>query len=180
MENKYDNNYLDKDMIKTLIDSRDSNYFLMPLYVNIFGKKYAILDIPNITQSVPISSFKVGFGTSYSVISNCKSFPTKEMYKYNCEDAFKYTDEETSVDTHYFIIEETRMNDESSDIIDKEINMWIDSLYSKSESYAKAYKQNLIKEQLEIMNQNEDDNDDIITDNDDDDDEVTDYADYFE
>lgn len=143
MENKYDNNYFDKDIMKTLIDDRNPSHYLIPIYINLFGKKYAILDIGNITQSFPLSAFRVGFGTSHSVIGT-KNFPTGEMYKYNCEESFKYTDEETSVDTYYFIIEESFMN-ESDNPIDKEINMWINALYNKVEDNVKRHREEMNK-----------------------------------
>lgn len=159
MANKYDNNYMDKDIIKNLIDNRNPEFFLMPLYVNLFGKKYAILDICNITQSVPKSAFRVGFGASHSIIGN-KNFPTGEMYKYNCEESFKYTVEETGIETHYFIIEESLMNEDESNPIVSEINMWIDKLYSRVEEYVKAYKETLKNEEEYVWEEPEDDIDD--------------------
>lgn len=141
MESKYDNTYIDRDIMKTLIDSRNKDCYFIPLYINLFGTKYAILDMDNITLSVPLSAFRVGFGTSHSIIGT-KNFPTGEMYKYNCEDSFKITDEDSQIDTHYFIIEESFMNDDSNPI-DKEINNWIKILYDKSENHVKEYKESL-------------------------------------
>lgn len=180
MNNKYDHNFEDKDMMKSLIDSRDSKYYFMPLYINLFGKKYAILDIDNIIQSVPKSSFKIGFGTSHSVIGNKMNFPTGQMYLYNCAESFKYTDDETGVDTHYFVLEETYMNDDESSI-NKEINMWIDCLFDKVDEHVKEYKKSLknIVEENDIVESKSYDNTEIdFSDDDIEEDEVGD--DYFE
>lgn len=138
-DNKYNDNLDDYDLMKRVIDSRSPEHYLIPLYINLFGKKYAILDLDNIINSVPKSSFKVGFGTSHSVVGNHKNFPTGQMYLYNCEDTFKYTDEETSIDTHYFILEESYMTGDSP--VEQEINMWIDCLFNKVEDNVKRYKE---------------------------------------
>ena len=133
----YEMNLTDKEFQKTLIDSRDDSMYLIPMYVIVCNKKYSILDIDSIKPRVSETLFKVGFGTSHSIISKPNNFPTGLFYNFNVTPLFTDTNEETDISTNYFVLEESAFDDydvetEENPILSKiydEINTWIQRLY---------------------------------------------------
>ena len=133
----YEMNLTDKEFQKTLIDSRDDSMYLIPMYVIVCNKKYSILDIDMIKPRVSETLFKVGFGTSHSIISKPNNFPTALFYNFNVTPLFTDTNEETDIPTNYFVLEESAFDDydvesEENPILAKiydEINTWIQRLY---------------------------------------------------
>ena len=133
----YEMNLTDKEFQKTLIDSRDDSMYLIPMYVIVCNKKYSILDIDMIKDRVSETLFKVGFGTSHSIISKPNNFPTGLFYNFNVTPLFTDTNEETDISTNYFVLEESAFDDydvetEENPILSKiydEINTWIQRLY---------------------------------------------------
>lgn len=133
----YEMNLTDKEFQKTLIDSRDDSMYLIPMYVIVCNKKYSILDIDMIKPRVSETLFKVGFGTSHSIISKPNNFPTGLFYNFNVTPLFTDTNEETDIATNYFVLEESAFDDydvetEENPILSKiydEINTWIQRLY---------------------------------------------------
>lgn len=133
----YEMNLTDKEFQKTLIDSRDDSMYLIPMYVIVCNKKYSILDIDMIKPRVSETLFKVGFGTSHSVISKPNNFPTALFYNFNVTPLFTDTNEETDISTNYFVLEESAFDDydvetEENPVLAKiydEINTWIQRLY---------------------------------------------------
>lgn len=133
----YEMNLTDKEFQKTLIDSRDDSMYLIPMYVIVCNKKYSILDIDMIKPRVSETLFKVGFGTSHSIISKPNNFPTALFYNFNVTPLFTDTNEETDIPTNYFVLEESAFDDydvetEENPVLAKiydEINTWIQRLY---------------------------------------------------
>ena len=133
----YEMNLTDKEFQKTLIDSRDDSMYLIPMYVIVCNKKYSILDIDMIKSRVSETMFKVGFGTSHSIISKPNNFPTGLFYNFNVTPLFTETNGETDISTNYFVLEESAFDDyevesEENPILAKiydEINSWIQLLY---------------------------------------------------
>lgn len=133
----YEMNLTDKEFQKTLIDSRDDSMYLIPMYVIVCNKKYSILDIDMIKPRVSETLFKVGFGTSHSIISKPNNFPTGLFYNFNVTPLFTDTNEETDISTNYFVLEESVFDDydvesEENPVLAKiynEINSWIQRLY---------------------------------------------------
>lgn len=131
----YEMNLTDKEFQKTLIDSRDDSMYLIPMYVIVCNKKYSILDIDKIKDRVSETLFKVGFGTSHSIISKPNNFPTALFYNFNVTPLFTDTNAETDISTNYFVLEESVFDDVESEEnpvlakIYEEINSWIQRLY---------------------------------------------------
>ena len=154
----YESNLTDKEFQKTLIDSRADNMYLIPMYVIVYGKKYSILDIDQIKARVSETQFKVGFGTSHSVISRPNNFPTALFYNFNVTPLFTDTNEETDIPTNYFVLEESAFDDydvesEENPILSKiydEINTWIQRLYD-------MYRECLDNTQTESSNEEDED-----------------------
>ena len=154
----YEMNLTDKEFQKTLIDSRDDSMYLIPMYVIVCNKKYSILDIDSIKPRVSETLFKVGFGTSHSIISKPNNFPTGLFYNFNVTPLFTDTNEETDISTNYFVLEESAFDDydvetEENPILGKiydEINTWIQRLYD-------MYRECLDNTQTETVVEEEED-----------------------
>ena len=154
----YEMNLTDKEFQKTLIDSRDDSMYLIPMYVIVCNKKYSILDIDKIKPRVSETLFKVGFGTSHSIISKPNNFPTGLFYNFNVTPLFTDTNEETDISTNYFVLEESAFDDydvetEENPILGKiydEINTWIQRLYD-------MYRECLDNTQTETVVEEEED-----------------------
>ena len=154
----YEMNLTDKEFQKTLIDSRDDSMYLIPMYVIVCNKKYSILDIDSIKPRVSETLFKVGFGTSHSIISKPNNFPTGLFYNFNVTPLFTDTNDETDISTNYFVLEESAFDDydvetEENPILSKiydEINTWIQRLYD-------MYRECLDNTQTETVVEEEED-----------------------
>lgn len=162
MENKYDNNLTDHEIIKTLIDNRGDKV-LVPLYVKIYNDKYSLLDIMNVDKKISLNQFKIGFGSSKGSIPKYNDFPVSDLIKFNCEETFKDVDEDTGVENNYFVIEEGYYESDDENKVIEEINYWVKRLHGICESIAiehvnaaiSAYKAEYIE------TEEEDDNDDV-------------------
>lgn len=136
MENKYDRNLTDHEFIKSLVDDRKDKEILVPLYVKVYNNKYSLLDIKNVDKKISINQFKIGFGTSKGSIPKPNDFPVSQLIKFNCEETFKDIDDETGIETNYFIIEEGLRDPEDDDKVIEEINYWIERLHVICEAVA--------------------------------------------
>ena len=132
----YESNVTDNDFQKSLIDSRNEDQILIPLYVIVCNQKYSVLDLDTIERRVTPYQFKVAFGTSNSVIVRGNNFPVRLLYNFNVESIFSDVNPITDIQTDYFIIEESLFADmvEEDPILRKlyeDINNWIQLLYQR-------------------------------------------------
>lgn len=132
----YEMNLTDNEFQKTLIDSRNEDQTLIPLYVIVCNQKYSVLDLDTIERRVTPYQFKVAFGTSNSVIVRSNNFPVRMLYNFNVETIFSSVDPDTDIQTDYFILEESLFAGiiEEDPVLRKlydEINNWIQLLYQK-------------------------------------------------
>ena len=134
----YEANLSDREFQQKLIDSRNPDQLVIPLYVIVCNQKYSIMDLDSIKQYVSESQFKVGFGTSSSLISKPNNFPGGQLYNFNVSEAFTVTDDETKISTNYIIMEESLTPEDDDSTLTKiysEIDNWIHLLYGKYISY---------------------------------------------
>lgn len=102
-----------KELVKKIIDQRDDDEYVIPLYVKIYNEKFSILELDNITDISP-SSFKVGFGSSSSIFTK-NSFISKYAMDFETINVFKVFDNDNNVDVLYNIFE-TGFVTENSDM----------------------------------------------------------------
>lgn len=159
---KYHHNMSDEEFIKTLVESRDPNNFVIPLYVKVANKEYALLDMNDIQMKVSKSAFKVGFASKYSITEINDSFPTKLLYNFNIMNHFIVTDPETKFNTEYIILEESYFDEMSDDSllnkIYEEMNRWIDLLYNRYEEIVNDYIKSVVSIEMNEWKTEEDTN----------------------
>ena len=150
----HETNLTDTNFQKDVIDSRNEDQFLVPLFVVVCNQRYSILDIDMIKQIVP-SQFKVAFGTSNSVISKPNNFPTRLSYNFNIENIFSIVDPITESQTDYFILieslEDTNEEDELLKTLYEEINYWIKLLYDTITSRIEHSKEDNQDDELDYF-----------------------------
>lgn len=159
---KYHHNISDEEFIKTLVESRDPNNFVIPLYVKVANKKYALLDMNEIQMKVSKSAFKVGFASKYSITEMGNSFPAYLLYNFNTANHFIITDPNTKFSTDYVILEESYFDEMSDDSllnkIYEEMNRWIDLLYNQYEEIVNDYIKSVVSIEMNEWKTEEDTN----------------------
>lgn len=116
------------DYIKNVINSRESDEYIIPLYVKIFNKTFSILELDDI-DNYDSSTFKIGFGSSISILSK-NSFISKFIYEFNFIQRFNEYSYEENCDTAYIIFESGYVDDSS--VMHKQINQYVDILGNKA------------------------------------------------
>lgn len=115
------------DYIKRVINSRESDEYIIPLYVKIFNKTFSILELDDI-DNYDSSTFKIGFGSSISILSK-NSFISKFIYEFNFIQRFNEYSYEENCDTAYIIFESGYVDDSS--VMHEQINQYVDILSNK-------------------------------------------------
>jgi hypothetical protein len=135
-----------RDLIMRLICERYENELVIPLYVNIYNKKYSISEINEI-KDYSSSIFKVGFGSASSLFMK-NSFPTKHIYEFSNVTTFTEYDDNTNTATRYYIFESSYIDNEYSELY-KQINSYISILEEYIDKHVKELKKELIRIQME-------------------------------
>ena len=119
----------ERDYIKAVIDSRDEDMYVIPLYVKIYNKTYSILELDTI-EEYEGRSFKVGFGSSTKLLMK-NSFMDKYRYELDFIDKFEQYDYEENKAVSYIIFESSGVDYDVSDM-HNQINMYITALNEKT------------------------------------------------
>ena len=135
-----------KEAIVKLIDSRESDEFVIPVYVRIYNNRYFLHELDQIKEYNP-TSFKIGFGSSSSLFVK-NSFPNQLILNYEEPVAFTECDENTGVATRYVLFEANDTVPDDSDI-NKQIIFYAERIREYLEEMAKKRREELLKEQME-------------------------------
>ena len=135
-----------KEAIVKLIDSRESDEFVIPVYVRIYNNRYFLHELDQIKEYNP-TSFKIGFGSSSSLFVK-NSFPNQLILNYEEPVAFTECDENTGVSTRYVLFEANDTVPDDSEI-NKQIIFYAEKIRGYLEEMAKKRREELLKEQME-------------------------------
>lgn len=127
--------------IKKLINSIDVGCKVFPLYVNINGDLFTILELDQIKQYYP-SSFKVGFGLLFNP-SDKRSIRIDDLTYFNIIKCFDSFDANRNTNIKYYVIE-TSENNINKDFI-KEMNGYIELLRDKCKTVYDNYRKTLLE-----------------------------------
>ena len=131
------------EFIKKVIDSRDDNMLIIPLYVKIYHNTYSLIDLPDIREYNP-ASFKVGFGTSIGLeIKN--SFPNNHLLDMDVIHIIRDVDKDTGVISKYLIFESDDV-DGNEDILFNQIHQYVTMIKDRCNMYYTKYKSSLVND----------------------------------
>lgn len=137
-------NMEDHEFITKVIQSRDHNAFIMPLYVRVYNTTYSMMELDSMVEYNP-ASFKVGFGTSYGLTDGHINFPKKVMIDLDVINMFHDVDPDTGDTVHYCIFEISNNEVITGDLLlGTEIKMYVDALNHKCSDIVKRYKASLM------------------------------------
>lgn len=140
----------DKDKIKKIIDMREDDEIVIPLYVQINGKRYEILEMDKINVRFNPYTFNVGFGTSDSLFIK-NSFPVNRINEFKLIEGFNVQDEDTLANIRYTIFESGYIdNVKDDDVLGNNINKYFECLYDKCKEYSDNYFKELISGNISL------------------------------
>ena len=134
----------DRSWIKTVVDMRDDCDIVIPLYIQIYGKKYSILDMNSIKKRFAPSAFKIGYGTADSMFMK-NSFPVNRINEFDLIDTFYEYDPENDINVRYTVFESGDVDDIESNKLNEEIHMYFDLLFNNVKENVDAYFKSLIE-----------------------------------
>lgn len=132
----------DKDKIMKLINMRDEDQIIIPLYVQIYNKRYSLLELGEIKTRFTKGCFKVGFGTADALFMK-NSFPTRRFNEFNIIDIFTEYDDEKDVTVRYMVFESSDIEDDGSKLIEQ-VNYYNNMLYEHTWNLVDAYIKKMI------------------------------------
>jgi hypothetical protein len=140
-----------EEALRNIIDQRDEQYYVIPLYVNINNCKYALWELNQVTSFSP-SIMKVGFGSSVSVFMK-QSFLTEHMYDFPIVKMFHHFDYEENVNTEYVVFESGFLTDEEVEqsVMHEQIQTYVKALSERVEKHVTEYRIQLRKQIAEEM-----------------------------
>lgn len=133
----------DRNWIRTVVDMRDADAIVIPLYIQIYGKKYSILDMNSIKKRFAPSAFKIGYGTADSMFMK-NSFPVNRINEFDLIDTFYEYDSENDINVRYTVFESGDVDDTESNKLNEEIHMYFDLLFNNVKENVDAYFKSLI------------------------------------
>jgi len=137
-----------QDAIMELIDTRNENCIVIPLYVNINNELYGLWELDEIT-SFSRNMIKVGFGSSKGLFIK-SPFPNDCMYEFEMKKMFSYFDYDENTETFYFVFESGLLNeDELTDDIHKQMQQYIEAIADRVQKYVDEYRTELRKRLME-------------------------------
>lgn len=135
----------DKELIKRIIDKRNDDEYVIPLYVKIYNNTYSLLELDSITDYNP-SSFKVGFGSSSSIFTK-NSFITEYSFDFDIVNVFGIFSPSLNLNVLYNVFESTYV-EECSDM-HKQINYYVGLLEDRISKQVDIIKKELIRKQMD-------------------------------
>jgi hypothetical protein len=139
----------DKEWIKKLVNMRDEDQIVIPLYVQIYGKKYSLLELDTIKVRFSEGAFKIGYGTADSLFMP-NSFPINRIRDFDVITVFTEYDNEKDRTIRYMVFESGNIDlpdVEEKDKLSEEICSYFDMLYTHVKDVVDGYFKALIAEE---------------------------------
>ena len=135
-----------KEYIKNIVNMRDDDEIVIPLYIQIYGQKYSLLELDTIKKRFSGSVFKVGFATADAFFMN-NSFPVNRINEFNLINSFTEYDESMNRNIRYTVFESGDVDIKDDNKLDEEIHMYFDILFNNVKERVDAYFKSLIEQE---------------------------------
>ena len=139
-------NIEDKETIMKLIDIRNKDDLVVPVYLRVGNNTYYLSEVDEITSCSP-SIFKVGFGSSDSVFIRNK-FPKNKLINFTNPRTFTNFNEEEQCATEYITFESSYLEYDRTDLTN-EISRWYFILLDYTMTHVEENKRIRIKKMME-------------------------------
>ena len=139
----------DKDYIKNLVNQRDDDQIVIPLYVQIYGKKYSLLELKDVKVRFTEGAFKVGYCTADALFMP-NSFPINRIRDFDVITVFTEYDDKKDRTIRYMVFESGNIDlpdVEEKDKLSEEICSYFDMLYTHVKDVVDEYFKSLIAEE---------------------------------
>lgn len=139
----------DKDYIKNLVNQRDDDQIVIPLYVQIYGKKYSLLELKDVKVRFTEGAFKVGYCTADALFMP-NSFPINRIRDFDVITVFTEYDDKKDRTIRYMVFESGNIDlpdVEEEDKLSEEICSCFDILYTHVKDVVDDYFKSLIAEE---------------------------------
>lgn len=133
-----------RDWIKSLINMRDEDVVIIPLYIQIYGQKYSLLNLDEIKKRFSPSAFKIGYGTADAWFMK-NSFPVNRINDFDLIDTFNEYDTDNERNIRYTVFESGDVDVVEGDSLTEEIHMYFDLLFNNVKERVDAYFKSLIE-----------------------------------
>jgi hypothetical protein len=139
----------DKDALMNLIDSRDRNCYVIPIYIHMDHQLYGLWEMDQIEHFNP-HTIKVGFGSSKQLLAH-NGFPNEWIERFNLVSNWSHYNYDLDVDIRYFVFETSGLLQEEIDQDDRllQIEMYVDAICEKVSGIVDKKKQELRRRMLE-------------------------------
>lgn len=136
----------DKDYIKNIVGMRDDDAIVIPLYIQIYGQKYSLLELDTIKKRFSRSAFKVGYATADALFMN-NSFPVNRIGEFDLVNTFTEYDESMERQIRYTVFESGDVDVKEDDKLGEEIHMYFECLFNNVRERVDAYFKSLIEQE---------------------------------
>lgn len=117
------------DLIRKLIDMREENEIIIPLYVQVYNKRYSILEMDDITVRFTEGVFKVGFGTADALFMK-NSFPTNRASEFDVINIFTIYDDSMDRNVRYMVFETGDVDNDALDTLKDQVHKYYRMLFT--------------------------------------------------
>ena len=146
----------DKDYIKNLVNQRDDDQIVIPLYIQIYGKKYSLLELKDVKVRFTEGAFKVGYGTADALFMP-NSFPINRIRDFDVITVFTEYDDKKDRTIRYMVFESGNIDPpadeyinfdkEEDDKLSEQIRTYFEMLYNHTKNVVDEYFKSLIAEE---------------------------------
>lgn len=136
----------DREYIKKIVNMRDEDSIVIPLYVQIYGNKCSLLDLDTIKKRFSRSAFKVGYATADALFMN-NSFPVNRIGEFDLVNTFTEYDESMERQIRYTVFEAGDVDVKENDKLSEEIHMYFECLFNNVRERVDAHFKSLIEQE---------------------------------
>lgn len=135
-----------KEWIMKIVNMRDEDQIIIPLYVQIYGKKYSLLELDQIKVRFVEATFKVGYGTADALFMP-NSFPVNRVRDFDIINVFTEYDNVKDRTIRYMTFESGDVDVKEDNKLDEQIHMYFEALFKRVKEIVNNYFKSLIAQE---------------------------------
>lgn len=135
-----------KEWIMKIVNMRDEDQIIIPLYVQIYGKKYSLLELDQIKVRFVEGAFKVAYGTADALFMP-NSFPVNRVRDFDIINVFTEYDNVKDRTIRYMTFESGDVDVKEDNKLDEQIHMYFEALFNRVKEIVNSYFKSLIAQE---------------------------------